>query len=155
MIALLIVAGPFVRIAPTEVAVADIDAWRQIHRVGSNFRKNPNFYQRMSPLAYDDETGGVFNICDPKKASTRRRLFLTAGTKKIVNEWEPQIVELTQLAVQKIKQDLKSGQSDVMKWWTLLASDVSGELAFGENFRGVENGEVGLSTSFCEECDLQ
>lgn len=140
---MLTMAGPFVRIAPTEIAIADIDAWRQIHRVGSSFRKYAGFYQRMSPLQYNDETCGVFSICDPKKASARRRLFLTAGTKKIVSEWEPQVIELTQLVVRKIKQDLKIGQCDVMKWWTLLASDVSGELAFGENFKGVESGKVG------------
>jgi len=131
-----------VRISPTEIAVADIDAWRQIHRVGSDFRKNPKWYQGQSPVQYDDNTVGVFGLNDPKKASARRKLFQTAGTKKIVAEWEPQVIQLVDLTIERIKRDLKAGQCDVMKWWTLMTSDVLGDLAFGESFDNVKNEEV-------------
>ena len=130
------------RIAPTEIAVADIEAWRQIHRIGSDFKKNPKWYQGQSPIQTDDATCGVFGLVDPKKASARRKLFQQAGTKKIVAEWEPNIIQLTRLTIHKIRSDLEStGRCDVMKWWTFMATDVSAELAFGESFGTVKNEE--------------
>jgi len=135
-------SGPFVRISPTEIAIADIEAWRQIHRVGSDFRKNPKWYQAQAPSQYDDNTCGVFGLNDPKKASARRQLFLRAGTRKIAAEWDPQIKQLVDLTVEKIKRDLRTGQCDVMKWWTLMTADVVGDLAFGESFNNVKNEKV-------------
>lgn len=131
------------RVSPSEIAIADFSAWRQIHRVGSDFRKNPAWYQGQSPFQYDDHTCGVFGLVDPKVASTRRRLFQTAGTRKIISEWEPQVVQLVNSTIQKMKQALESsGKCDVMKWWTLQAADVSAELAFGNGFSNVATGKV-------------
>ena len=129
------------RIAPKEIAIADIEAFRIIHRVGSDYNKGL-WYQAQVPSQYSDETSGVFNILNNKAASHRRRLFQSAGTKKIVVEWEPQVMELADLAVKKIKRDLqKYGSSDVLKWWTFMASDVTGALAFGESFNNILNEE--------------
>lgn len=134
--------GPFVRIAPHEIAVSDINAWRKIHRIGSNYNKAP-WYQNQVPEQYSDETTGVFGILDNKKASVRRRMFQTSGTRKIVQEWEPRIKELAELTVINIKKELaKDGKADLMKWWTLMASDVLAEIAFGEHFGNVEYGQV-------------
>ncbi|KAF2687581.1 cytochrome P450 monooxygenase [Lentithecium fluviatile CBS 122367] len=116
--------GPYVRIAPSEVAIADLEAYRIIHRVGLDFNKAP-WYQGQVPSQYNDETCGVFGILNNKTASYRRRLFQTAGTRRIVAEREPQI----------------HGFSDVMKWWTFMASDVTGSLAFGESFGNTRTGE--------------
>lgn len=136
------------RISPSEIAIADFPACRQIHRVGSDFRKNAAWYQGQSPQQYDDQTCGVFGLVDPKAASLRRRLFLTAGTRKIVSEWEPEVVQLVNLTIQKMKQDLEThGKCDAMKWWTLQAADVSAELAFGDDFSNVANGKVCVTKS--------
>lgn len=35
------IVGPYVRIGPQEVATADIEAYRVIHRVGSDYDKGP------------------------------------------------------------------------------------------------------------------
>ncbi|KAF2027742.1 sterigmatocystin biosynthesis P450 monooxygenase [Setomelanomma holmii] len=133
--------GSYVRISPDEVHTADIAAFRTIHRVGSDWNKG-NFYEGQLPSQMNDETAGVFGIQNNKTASPRRRLFQSAGTQKIVVEWEPQVKQLTALALQKITHDLRTrGASDVMKWWTLMASDITGSLAFGESFHNTENGE--------------
>jgi cytochrome P450 len=131
--------GPYVRIAPHEVAIADIQAYHTIHRIGSDFNKGP-WYAKQVPCQYSDETSGVFNILSNKAASRRRRLFQAAGTRNIVAEWEPQVIELANLAVQRIQADLEHGQCDIMKWWTFLASDVTGSLAFGEPFGNLKTG---------------
>lgn len=57
-------------------------------------------------------------------------------------EWEPQIIELTGLAVQSIKRDLKKyGSSDVMKQWTLVIADILESLVFGRSFGNTKNEE--------------
>ncbi|TKA71971.1 hypothetical protein B0A49_05334 [Cryomyces minteri] len=38
------------------------------------------------------------------------------------------------LAVAKIKRDAEQGSADVLKWFTFMATDVSGELSFGRSF---------------------
>jgi len=38
------------------------------------------------------------------------------------------------------------GAADVLKWWLFMASDIIGELSFGESFHGLEHGEVSGST---------
>ncbi|KAF2114292.1 cytochrome P450 [Lophiotrema nucula] len=133
--------GPYVRIAPREIAIADFDAFRTIHRIGSDFNKGP-WYQGQAPGQDSDDNSGVFCVLSNKAASHRRRRFQAAGTRKVVAEWEPQVVELVDLTVHRIQHDLQHrGESDVMKWWTFLASDVTGSLAFGEPFGNVQNGE--------------
>jgi cytochrome P450 len=128
-----------VRIAPQEIHTADIEAFKIIHRVGSDWDKGL-FYQGQIPSQTTDETAGVFGIRNNKAAFPRRRLFQSAGTKKVVVGWEPEVQELTALAVQKIKRDLHDfGSSDVMKWWTLMSSDVTGSLAFGGSFDNTKN----------------
>lgn len=130
------------RIAPREVAIADIDGWRKIHKIGSDFNKGP-WYQGQVPQQYSDETAGVFAILNNKKASVRRRMFQSAGTKKIVQEWEPMIVDLAEMTISKVQEELKTGQTDMMKWWTLMTSDVLSEVAFGKPFDNVKLGKVG------------
>lgn len=99
-------------------------------------------YQGQVPSQFSDTTAGVFGILSNKTASHRRRLFQSAGTKNIVLEWEPQVVELTRLAVQNIKRDLKKhGSSDVMKQWTLMTTDILGSLAFGQSFGNTKSEE--------------
>jgi cytochrome P450 len=133
-----------VRIAPNEVAVADIDSHRQIHRIGTPFIKSP-WYQNQTPTQFDDDTCGVFGVRDPRKAHARRKLYQQAGTRVAVHGWEPRIVEIVNQAMDKIGKDLKeTGKADVFKWFIMMTTDVLGELAFGEPFRMVEKAEVGV-----------
>lgn len=135
--------GPYVRIAPEEVHTADFEAFRTIHRVGSDWDKG-KFYKGQVPSQTTDENSGVFGTRSNQKASHRRRLFQAAGTKKVAIEWEPEIKALATLMVQKIKNELKEhGSSDVMKWLTFYTSDVVGSLAFGHSFHHIENGTKG------------
>jgi hypothetical protein len=49
-----------------------------------------------------------------------------------------------QKAVAKIQRDALAGSADVLKWWTLMASDVACELLFGEDFNALSGEKVGL-----------
>ena len=133
--------GPVVRIGPKEVALADSESHKQIHKIGTHFSKYPGWYQGQAPHQYNDETCGVFGLVDFKKAAYRRKHFQQAGTKAAVLQWEPQIVQTVEQTVSKIKRDALAGRADVLKWWSMMTADVVGSLAFGEPFEMVEKEE--------------
>ncbi|OJZ80685.1 hypothetical protein ASPFODRAFT_147321 [Aspergillus luchuensis CBS 106.47] len=109
--------GPVVRIAPDEVSISSLPEFKEIHRVGSAFLKTP-WYQKFSW----DRNPGVFTMRDPKEHAALR--------------------EKVQLAVSRIRGELlRDGTSDVLKWWTFLATDVSGHLMFGESFEMLQYGK--------------
>ena len=129
--------GPVVRIGPREIAIADPEAHKQIHKIGTHFTKYAGFYQGQTPYQLDDETCGVFGVVDFKKAAYRRKHFQQAGTKAAVLLWEPQIVKTVEQTVSKIKRDALAGRADLLKWWLMMTTDIAGELAFGEPFEMV------------------
>lgn len=56
---------------------------------------------------------------------------------------EPIIVNRIRLAVEKITMELTDhGVTDVFKWWLFMATDIIGELTFGDSFRMLEIGKV-------------
>lgn len=51
--------------------------------------------------------------------------------------------EKVRVAVGKMLEEMMgAGKCDVFKWWTFLATDVSGRLMFGEDFGMLEYGKV-------------
>lgn len=61
--------------------------------------------------------------------------------------WESEVRKKTELAVQRIVQEARGTTkgADVLKWWTLMATDVIAHLSFGESFGMLELGKVCLS----------
>lgn len=135
--------GPIVRLSPTEVGVADLDAFKEIHKIGTKYMKS-EWYLRLANFP----KAGVFTMLDPKEHGPRRKLLSRSFSRTyLVDNWEPVVREKALLAVTKIKIDALGHTADVYNWWMLLASDVSAHLAFGESFRMLETGRV--STAEC------
>lgn len=131
--------GGVVRISPTEVAIADISAVSQIHKIGAGFLKS-TFYQKMTPT----REPGIFAMRDPHAHAARRKLFARAFSNSSLRmNWEGDVRRKAELTVQKIKDDASSAEkgADVLKWWTLMATDVIAHLSFGESFNMVELGK--------------
>ncbi|EFQ91040.1 hypothetical protein PTNB73_05776 [Pyrenophora teres f. teres] len=131
--------GGVVRIAPNQVAVADIAGVSQIHKIGSGFLKSA-WYENFVSLTGN----GIFPMRDLVMHGTRRKLFSRAfSNSSLKNNWEPEVRRKVNLAVQKIKQDALDAQkgADIFKWWTLMATDVVTHLSFGESFNMVEQGK--------------
>lgn len=64
----------------------------------------------------------------------------------MTRDWEGQINEVVEMTVAKVKRDLKqNGKVDMMRWWEFVTADIMGIIAFGESFRMVETGKVGIS----------
>ncbi|KAK2778647.1 cytochrome p450 monooxygenase [Colletotrichum kahawae] len=129
--------GPVVRITPDEIYVADPDGYIDIYRMGSGFIKS-NFYKQISGGA----NPAIFTIIDPKEHAARRKLFARAFTIASIREnCEVLVREKVEKATDCIKSEAMEGRSDVLKWWTLMASDVVGQLAFGESFELLKLGK--------------
>ncbi|KAK8086023.1 hypothetical protein PG994_000997 [Apiospora phragmitis] len=120
--------GPVVRISPTEAAVANLVAFAQIGRiVGGAFLKGP-WYNSVNP--------GIFAMPDPPRHGERRRLFARASSKTALRaNWEREVRRTVEKTVGRIQAEAQNGGgADVLKWWTLMATDVIAHLSFGESF---------------------
>ncbi|GKT52221.1 putative sterigmatocystin biosynthesis P450 monooxygenase stcF [Colletotrichum spaethianum] len=130
--------GPVVRISPTEVAVADPEGSAAIHKIGAGFLKGP-WYSTLNPKVEP----GIFSMIDPKQHAARRKLFARAFTSASLRQnWESIVRQKVERAVERIKTDALNGKADVLKWWTLMTTDVIAHLSFGESFQMLELGEV-------------
>ncbi|KAJ8115930.1 hypothetical protein OPT61_g2537 [Boeremia exigua] len=131
--------GDVVQIAPNEVSVADIAGVSQIHKIGSGFLKS-SFYANLTPT----HEPGIFAMQDPRDHTARRKLFARAfSNSSLKGNWEAEIRLKTSLAVSQIKSNAtQPGKgADVLKWWTLMATDVITHLSFGESFGMLEQGK--------------
>ena len=64
-------------------------------------------------------------------------------SKSSLKSVEPIVKARVDLAMQKMAEETKSrGCVDVMKWWLFMATDIIGELSFGDSFRMLEIGKV-------------
>ncbi|KAF1948805.1 cytochrome P450 monooxygenase-like protein [Byssothecium circinans] len=131
--------GPIVRLSPTEVAVADLTAFKEIHKIGSKYLKS-DWYERLANFPKK----GIFTMIDPKEYASRRKLLSGSFSKTyLVSHWEDMVREKCRLCVEKIGERARTdGKADVYDWWMLLASDVTCHLAFGESFGMLEAGRA-------------
>ena len=91
---------------------------------------------------------------NPHDHSARRKLFARAfSNSNLKSNWEAEIRRKTMLAVDKIQNGAaQPGKgADVMKWWTLMATDVITQLSFGESFEMLEQGKVRNLIKFVED----
>jgi hypothetical protein len=132
--------GPVVRIAPNEIDVADPQMFKQIHKIGGGFTKDP-WYQSFRTGDSQD----VFSMIDVKDHAQRRKLLAPLWTNTALHaNWEKPVYEKVQLAVAQIKKEAKAtGRADVFKWWTFMTTDVISHLAFGEPLGMLERQSVG------------
>ena len=133
-----LVLGPVVRTSTTQVDICDVNVAREIHKTNTRFMKS-EFYENLIAKGFQN----MFNTTDPKFHSNRRRLLATPISDSSLHKMEPLISDRVHLAVDKMAQEMKTqGVMDVFKWCLFMATDVIGELSFGESFRMLESGKV-------------
>ncbi|OLN95716.1 putative sterigmatocystin biosynthesis P450 monooxygenase STCB-like protein 3, partial [Colletotrichum chlorophyti] len=132
--------GPIVRISPRQVAVSEPNAVATIHRVSGGFPKSPWYEESTLPEGGEPS---IFSLSDPKKHAARKKLLGKVFTKTSMRrDWEGTVREKVERAVERIYYEAKNkGSSDVLKWFTMMTTDVVAHLAFGESFRMLELGE--------------
>ena len=132
--------------SPTEVHISDIAATKKIHNVKSPFTKSP-WYKLFTPPNFVN----VFNTNDIEFHRHLRRLLSSPMSESSLKLVEVHIRRNTDLAIKCISEEMtQRGGADVFKWWMFMATDVIGELSFGESFKMLESGKVGAGPS-CEK----
>ncbi|KAJ5925136.1 hypothetical protein N7454_007775 [Penicillium verhagenii] len=128
--------GPIVRTNTAQVDICDVDVAREIYKTNSRYMKS-EFYNNLVGKNFQN----MFSTTDPKFHSSRRRLLATPISDSALTKHEPLVSSRVQMAVDKMSQEMQTqGYADVFKWWLFMATDIIGELSFGESFQMLESG---------------
>ncbi|KAK6538232.1 hypothetical protein TWF694_011111 [Orbilia ellipsospora] len=126
--------GPFVRISPVEVAVADPETVKKIHSPADPFAKT-EWYKRLGAGIH-----AAFLITGNEEHKQRRRAYGNAWSNSNLIKLEPVIRRHIDTATMKIKRDLERGRVvDVMKWFHFATVDTISEISFGKDFEMLKN----------------
>ncbi|KAI2786849.1 Cytochrome monooxygenase [Penicillium oxalicum] len=126
--------GPIVRISPDRVDICDVNAAREIHKINSPFLKS-KWYRVL--VAGGHET--TFSTLDRKFHAQRRKLLATPISESSLSKMEPIVLSRVQTTIDRMVEEMTSRKvADVFKWWLFMATDIIGELSFGESFRMLE-----------------
>ncbi|RDA88395.1 hypothetical protein CP532_5629 [Ophiocordyceps camponoti-leonardi (nom. inval.)] len=129
--------GPVVRLGPNEVAVSDIEAVKTIYSTKETFRKS-DFYRRIVSA----DTESLFSTVDIDFHRRHRRMMAGPMSETSLKSLAPRVEARVNLAISRIGQEMKErGTADVFKWWLFMATDIIGELTFGDSFRMLELGQ--------------
>ncbi|EED15858.1 cytochrome P450, putative [Talaromyces stipitatus ATCC 10500] len=128
--------GPFVRVSHNEVVTCDAAATKDIHAVGTTWRK-------WSHIP-DDITPNIFSIVDPKQHSIRQRFYKKFFQQTTLRKtMEPAVLTTAKMAIQGMKKDAAAAGNvvNVHEWFMLFGNDIMSLLTFGEGFGLMEKGE--------------
>lgn len=73
-----------------------------------------------------------------------RKLLSHAFSDSAIREQEPLVTQYFDLLIEKLKHQIEGpaqGKIDIMSWYNFTTFDIIGDLAFGEPFYALENGE--------------
>ncbi|OQD60356.1 hypothetical protein PENPOL_c024G09110 [Penicillium polonicum] len=88
----------------------------------------------------------VFSTTDPYFHSSRRRLLASPISDTSLHQHEDLITGRIKMTICKMAEETQTrGATDIFKWWLFMATDIIGELSFGESFRMLEAGEARVS----------
>ncbi|KAI1871900.1 hypothetical protein JX265_005886 [Neoarthrinium moseri] len=106
---------------------------------------------------YDKTAIGIVNVFTTRDIDLHRRYrrLLSQGiSESSLNTHVPAVDSQVRLAMQRMGEEMqRRGATDVFNWFLCMATDIIGELSFGESFRMLETGEAvaklnGLRTTF-------
>ncbi|CAH0024829.1 unnamed protein product [Clonostachys rhizophaga] len=139
--------GPIVRIGPSEVDISDVQAVQTIYAIKSEYTKT-EWYNRLTSLPVRN----LFDATDFEYHRRHRRLLGANMTESSLKTFLPIIVPKVDLAILRMREEMKTrGVVDVWKWWLFMATDIIGELTFGESFQTLEQGR---KSAYTEQLEL-
>ncbi|KAL7925680.1 cytochrome P450 [Trichoderma austrokoningii] len=128
--------GPVVRLGPNEVAVTNIEAVKKVYNARETFRKT-SWYQDLSVSSEN-----VFNTSRTDLHRRLRRLLSGSMSETSLAAVAPQVQTTIDLMVKRVSEEMETrGAADVLKWFLFMATDIIGELSFGDSFRTLEIGQ--------------
>ncbi|KUI55449.1 hypothetical protein VP1G_02774 [Cytospora mali] len=139
--------GPVVRLSPYEVDLIDIPAVKEIHAVKATYVKAP-FYKEVSGPGVED----MFNTTDVQFHRRHRRLLGGPFSESSLKIFHPVVERRIDLTMQRIAEESATrGAADIFKWFLFMATDIIGELTFGESFKMTESGKKNAYISTLEK----
>lgn len=119
----------------------DVAAAKQIHTTKERYLK-ASFYKDISAPGVQN----VFNTPDITFHRRHRKLLQAPFSDAALQTFQPAIEQRIRFTIGRMAEEMKTrGTADVFKWWLFMATDIIGELAFGESFRTLEQGKVSVS----------
>ncbi|GAB1315575.1 hypothetical protein MFIFM68171_05785 [Madurella fahalii] len=126
--------GPVVRVSPDEVDFSDIAVTKEVYSVKEVYLKSL-FYNKLIPPGFFN----LFNVSDVNLHRRYRRLLSNSMSESSLKLMYPVIEANVNLAIQNMREEMEQrGAADMFKWWLFMATDIIGELTFGESFRMLE-----------------
>ncbi|RYP74745.1 hypothetical protein DL771_002809 [Monosporascus sp. 5C6A] len=129
--------GPVVRVRPYWVDTMNPEDTQTIYRIKNEFKKSEAYRTSPDIIPLD-----IFSVRDVDVHRRWRRLLSHPLSEGGLKEVLPQVEANVRLAIKQIGQEMKvKGAADVYKWWMCMATDIIGELTFGESFRMLQTGK--------------
>ncbi|KAI5924183.1 isotrichodermin C-15 hydroxylase, partial [Camillea tinctor] len=136
--------GPVVRTAPDQLSFINSQAWVDIYGpkqsdMRGNVPKDPSMFRRRNGATASLPSAG------DEDHRRLRRITAPAFSDKAVALQEQYLQQYTSVFIARLR-DLSTpphdGPVNIVHWINLLTTDIIGELAFGENFGGLQNGAL-------------
>ncbi|APA13793.1 hypothetical protein sscle_11g085630 [Sclerotinia sclerotiorum 1980 UF-70] len=141
--------GPIVRSAPNELSFITPEVWSDV------YAKKPG-RPEMPKGNYVPPPGreSLFDHPVHEEHQRIRKSLRNGFTERAQRDQEPRVKRFIDGLMNQLKKVAKAGEvTDIAQWNYLVAYDIVADLACGENFKGVENGEshkwigIGINTS--------
>ncbi|OJJ33325.1 hypothetical protein ASPWEDRAFT_174733 [Aspergillus wentii DTO 134E9] len=137
--------GKLVRVGPTEVSVADLDAIKMIYGAGTKFRKSDWYSVWQGHRKFD-----LFGERDESIHGAQRRLVNGVYSMNSLKDFEDGVDDVIKKFMQCMSKQDARATVDIGKWVQLFAFDVIGEITFSKTFSFLENGTDGGAFSQIE-----
>ncbi|KAF4950438.1 hypothetical protein FSARC_13196 [Fusarium sarcochroum] len=124
--------GDIVRIGPSEISIANPQAFRILHANNSPVSKGP-FYNVAHPWI------NLLADRNKKRHGHRRKAWDKAFTAKALRDYEHRVVKYTKQLTEHID-EMKGRPFNLTKWINFYTFDIMGDLAFGKSFDMLVNG---------------
>ncbi|KIW77178.1 hypothetical protein Z517_09624 [Fonsecaea pedrosoi CBS 271.37] len=130
--------GPVVRIAPNELSYTEPAAWRQIYG-----HRSVEMPKDLDGAGIMPSFNGAYSIVNaPHDHHLRlRRAIAPAFSEKALREQESMLQTYVDLLVSRLKETCKRGPQDLVSWYNFATFDMMGDMAFGEPFGCLRDGQ--------------
>ncbi|TGZ76304.1 cytochrome P450 [Ascodesmis nigricans] len=131
--------GPHLRLGPSTISFSSPTSWKHIYgHIGGRktFLKSPMYDQGGDPHVRD-----IVSERDPAKHGPLRRLTSHAFSAKALTEQEDVVQAYVDKLVCQINVHATKQPEEMVKWYNFATFDVIGDLAFGQPFGSLDNGE--------------
>ncbi|KAG8169544.1 hypothetical protein KVR01_000289 [Diaporthe batatas] len=125
--------GDYVRVGPTEISIADPDAFNAIHSATSQCERGP-WYNILNP------TVSLQMVRDRKEHARRRKAWDRAFSSKALKDYEGRVAGYTDELLGVLDTKTKGEPFNAAKYFNYYSFDIMGDLAFGRSFHMMRDG---------------